>query len=507
TNSIDASLSLFAPANLKWSNNGNSGVWDTSSSANWVDLSSSSQTVFNPGDQVLFDDAINVPTNVTVNGSVAPSLITVDSSTNNFNLSSGAITGTGAFIKKGSSPLTITSAGNFTGPVTLSGGSVYAGNNCFASVSSIRITNNATLDMGGGTFNNNKPVTVSGAGVNGQGAIFNSYADYPQESLNVTLAGDAVFGASARWDLASGSHISGPHKLTIDWSAGSGYGEWNSPVIGADVAGITLTNGNLGAKGMDNSFQNPATILTVSTNCQLVFYSGGWNGSLHILGGGQAALLTAPSAFNGSSIVLETGAQWQSYYNTNDEPINSAITLNGIAHFVLGDHNMIYTNVISGPGGFVLDYWNHAVVFSSANTYGGPTIIGSSGNSPAVVLTGNGSISQSSLIFFGGNDPAVERLDASGRSDQTLTLAAGQTLAGIGALNGSLVVSPGATLSPSGTNVTLGITAGANATGTIIVSNSVSLNGTTMIKLNGSGVNDAVQAGGDINYGGTFSLV
>ncbi|HXI69986.1 MAG TPA: hypothetical protein VNN22_06465 [Verrucomicrobiae bacterium] len=35
----------------------------------------------------------------------------------------------------------------------------------------------------------------------------------------------------------------------------------------------------------------------------------------------------------------------------------------------------------------------------------------------------------------------------SGPSDQTLTLASGQTLAGVGAINGSLVILPGATLS------------------------------------------------------------
>jgi len=55
----------------------------------------------------------------------------------------------------------------------------------------------------------------------------------------------------------------------------------------------------------------------------------------------------------------------------------------------------------------------------------------------------------SSLIFFGGSDPTSTHLDATGRSDQTLTLASGQTLGGIGSVNGSLVVSSGATISPA----------------------------------------------------------
>ncbi|MEI9961027.1 MAG: hypothetical protein WDM76_07790 [Limisphaerales bacterium] len=186
------------------------------------------------------------------------------------------------------------------------------------------------------------------------------------------------------------------------------------------------------------------------------------------------------------------------------KPINSSIILNGVAHFALGDHNTIYTNLVSGPGGFVLDYWNHAVIFSAANTYSGPTIIN---NGPQVALTGNGSISNSALIFFGGNDPNSTHLDVSGRVDQTLTLASGQTLGGIGRVNGNLVVSSGATLAPAGTNTTIGITTGANPVGVIAAANNVTLSGTTILKLNGSGINDAVQAGSNITYGGTLNLV
>jgi hypothetical protein len=165
---------------------------------------------------------------------------------------------------------------------------------------------------------------------------------------------------------------------------------------------------------------------------------------------------------------------------------------------------MVFTNLISGVGGFVSDAYNHQFVFSASNTYAGPTIIGSG---PQVALTGIGSISHSSLIFFGGGDSTVVHVDVSGRTDKTLKLASGQTLAGIGTVNGSLVVSAGAILSPAGTNTTIGITSGTNATGTITATNAVTLNGTTVIKLNGSGVNDQVQAGAGITYGGSLNLV
>jgi hypothetical protein len=98
-------------------------------------------------------------------------------------------------------------------------------------------------------------------------------------------------------------------------------------------------------------------------------------------------------------------------------------------------------------------------------------------------------------------------MDVTTRSDQTLTLAGGQTLAGIGTINGNLVVSPGATISPAGTNTTIGITAGSNSVGTLAAQDDITLSGTTLIKLDGSGTNDVVEAQVEIFYGGTLSLV
>jgi len=348
--------------------------------------------------------------------------------------------------------------------------------------------------------------------------------------LNITMAGDTKFGGSARWDLASGAEISGAHNLTLDWSGGAGYSQWNTVTIGANVSSVLVTNGStLGFSYMDTSCQNPATLFSIGPNCQLVLYNGGFNGSfsvangaivtdynggvafngsiIHLFSGATLYLYGAGIAVNGSNFIFENNELLASYYSSGANTIGSAVTLNGVVHFVLGDHSMNYTNVVSGPGGFVLDYYNNDVVFSASNTYTGPTIIGSSGNTPEVALTGSGSISHSSLIFFGGTNPVVAHIDVSGRSDQTLTLASGQTLAGIGGINGSLVVSPGATISPAGTNTTIGITTGANSTGAIGVANSVTLNGTTVIKLNGSGVSDEVESAAGITYSGTLSLV
>ena len=194
-----------------------------------------------------------------------------------------------------------------------------------------------------------------------------------------------------------------------------------------------------------------------------------------------------------------------SFYNGSGsgQTMNGTYTLNGVIAMQISDSTITFTNVISGPGGFVWNIYNNEVVFTASNTYSGPTVIG---GGLTLGLSGNGSISQSSLIFFGGNNPANDSLDVSGRPDQTLTLASGQTLGGIGNVNGSLAISAGATLSPAGTNTLLGINSGANSTGVIAASGAIALNGTTIIKLNGSGTNDEVQAGAGITYGGTLNL-
>lgn len=512
TNSISASLTVLAANFLKWNSANTSGVWDTTNSANWLNLSNNTQTVFSNYDQVFFDDTVGVSNTVTISGTVSPSLITVNSSTNNFTFAQGTspqISGPGGLNKQGSSTLTILAPANFTGPVSISGGTVYAGDYSFQSASAITVTNNGTLDFGGSTYTSGQTVTISGTGNTNEGALFNSVYN-PGQLYNIVLAGDATIGCTPGniWGLNGGSTVSGNHKLTIKWGGSGDYTEWNGVKFATNLGDIELANGKLGIKNMGSNFGNPASTVTVDAGTELDFWtsdfgSNGYAKNYHIFGTYQ--VLTSFTNLS-SSYTLENGCQVTLAYASGNVPLTGTVTLNGVAHLLLGDANYVFPNAISGPGGFVWDAYNHQMILQSSNTYTGPTIIG--GGQQVLALVGSGSISHSSLIFFGGgvNNSTNTTIDVSGRSDQTLTLASGQPLAGIGGINGSLVVSAGATLSPAGTNTTIGITTGANPTGTIAASANITLNGTTVIKLNGSGTNDVVQAGGTIFYGGTLNL-
>jgi hypothetical protein len=252
---------------------------------------------------------------------------------------------------------------------------------------------------------------------------------------------------------------------------------------------------------MGTTFGNPAGNFLVDPGTELDFYAGdpGYAKNFHVFTNGLIQFPSSFTTFNGN-FTFENGGRLTAYSGSGaNRTFDGTVTLNGIAHIVLGDVNYVFTNVFSGTGGFVFDAYNNEMFLSASNTYSGPTVIG---GGLTLGLTNNGSISRSSLIWLGG-----ATIDVSGRTDNTLALTSGQILGGIGTISGTLVVPAGATISPAGTNITLGMVEGSSPTGTINANNNVTLNGTTALKLNGSGVNDEVQAGAGITYGGTLNLV
>ncbi len=126
------------------------------------------------------------------------------------------------------------------------------------------------------------------------------------------------------------------------------------------------------------------------------------------------------------------------------------------------------------------------LTLADANTYTGATTI----SNGTLAFGANGGISDSVTI----NIAAGAALDASGRSDRTLTLASGQTLKGSGSITGALSSSAGSTVAPGYTN----------AIGALAISGAVTLGGSTRIKLNGPGANDQLSSSTSLSYGGSL---
>jgi autotransporter-associated beta strand protein len=146
----------------------------------------------------------------------------------------------------------------------------------------------------------------------------------------------------------------------------------------------------------------------------------------------------------------------------------------------------------SGPGqitgtGSLLKSGSGTLFIGTSNSYSGSTLL----NAGRLALTNAGSISGSTNLIL----TAVAVLDVSARADGTLTLIGGQVLQGNGAVNGSLVVGSGATVSPG------------PGIGALTITNVVTLHGVSGIELDKAhGTNDAIRGAQLVNYGGILAL-
>lgn len=128
---VGSTLFLNITANtagpIAW--NTGDGVWDTSTS-NWLDVTASPTTYFDPLDLVLFGDATGVTGNpvVTINTGLSPVGMTMNTSRSYTFSGSGGIDGTGslALDPANTGTLTIETANSFSGDISIGGGTLEA---------------------------------------------------------------------------------------------------------------------------------------------------------------------------------------------------------------------------------------------------------------------------------------------------------------------------------------------------------------------------------------------
>ncbi|HEY3861590.1 MAG TPA: hypothetical protein VGO59_06840 [Verrucomicrobiae bacterium] len=177
---------------LVWNNGSGNGQWDVQTSFNWSNLTSRVEDQFFTADAVVFDDSITHaanPTTSVVIGSgqvVIPSIVTNNSTTNYTISGSGKISGGASIVKSGPSTLNIGTENDFTGNLAIGAGAVQLNGQLLLSgptpaggpAGTLFVSNGTSLiiNLQGGYPNgdsgfNTKPLVLSGAGVNGQGAV------------------------------------------------------------------------------------------------------------------------------------------------------------------------------------------------------------------------------------------------------------------------------------------------------------------------------------------------
>ena len=256
---------------------------------------------------------------------------------------SNVISGTGSLTQNGPSNgvLTLAAANTYTGPTTISAGTMDVTNYSALGdpAGNVTIASGATLDLGGLITTspngfNGKQFLIAGAGVGGNGAIYNSGANQTTAFQNIKLNGNATIGGlsssvatpTGRIDMRPSAAVATPtldlNGFTLTKSGNSQFSLAATNVTAGDIVvaastgqpvrnmlSLEMTTSLPAVNKPDNS---PSTVtMNDNTNLQLNQLTGNtitrpfvFNGDV-LVSNGNAALSTfgAPIQLNAGSIL------------------------------------------------------------------------------------------------------------------------------------------------------------------------------------------------------------
>jgi autotransporter-associated beta strand protein len=445
-----------AATGLLWVGGLNANAWDLKATSNWNN--SGSSDLFYNLDSVVFDDTGSASPSVALTGTLVPGSILVSNSANAYTFAgSGGIAGVTGITKEGNGSLTIAGTGvnTFSGPITISGGTlaynrsddltvanvisgsagttlaqqgtniltlagvsgsfdgavvVSSGTLKAGSATALGSTIGATTVASGATLDVNhfymglEPVTVSGWGVNSNGAVINSGASAFPALTRVTLAGDTAFGGpgaqalggtpQGRWDIrltASGATDPAQSSLSTSGNAynlfkvGTNYIGIVNVTVDPMLANVDVQGGTLSLQYNTTSIGNPTNTLTVRASADLDFFN-------------STNLFNKIFVINGDGV--NTNLSTSSGANTMIGPVtvNGNCTVNNSASTTL-----TLAGGVTGTGAVTKTGAGTLIVTSPTNSWSGGTTITlgtlqtgdgvSNGSLPPVAITDNGVLS------------------------------------------------------------------------------------------------------------------
>ena len=381
----------------------------------------------------------------------------------------GDITGAGTLIKDGAGTLII--SGNnvaLSSVVQINGGTVKAASTAAPLGSTgVAVTNSATLDIAGRNLGG-LPVTVSGPGVGGNGAVVSTGAPLLTGTAGIgigslTLAGNTTVGSSGPWDtdpvknlgvwgINGGALSTGNNPFSLT-KVGSGQVGLSDASVDSELGHIDVQQGLLALQGGTSSLGNTSSNIFVRAGATVSFYNTGtfWDKKFVLFGNGANPNLFN---YNGANTIIG------SVQLVGNCVIGAAPSARG------APVSLALNGPIVGTGSLIKAGQQDTLILGGTNTYSGTTTL----NSGRLIIDGQN---------LGGG---------------LLTNTLSTTLAGLGSHSGPVVVN--GTLSPGDDSTP----SAAFGTGPL------TLNSSTLVCDIGGTTNDSIQINGNLALSGTIGI-
>jgi autotransporter-associated beta strand protein len=422
------------------------------------------------------------------------------------------ISGNGNVSQIGNSILTLNGANSgFAGTISVTNGTLAVGAIAAlgATTNIITVSKGGSLDDNGQNLSTLANVVVSGGGANGQGAIVNNGAAQTTAFGHITLAGNATFGGSNRWDLrlTGGSLLTGgqPYSITK---------------VGTNQ--VTIVEGGI---NIDQALSN-IVIQSGDMGFQVLGFNGlGTNGSIVVFSNATVEVDFVANITNtGKPFILLDGSTFACTSGANS--VNDPIVLStnasggpGNITFAGTGGSMIWSNTVSGPGNLIKS-GSDTLTLNANNTYTGTTTIGtgtlalgtngSIATTPSITIASNATFNVAAVTGFTlGGSQTLGNSTSTGIINGSIGTGSGALALTYSSGTPSLLVTNGTLTLSSGTRVTVDNTGAQLAPGTYALINSAagaSIAGTAPASVTVSGNGAAGNASLSINAG-TLNLV
>ena len=542
------------------------GDWNIST-GNWLYLGT--PTAYAQNDFVTFDDTASGTSTVNLTSGLTPATITVSNTTKNYTFNgAGSLDGAASLVKVGSGQLTLANTGTntFTNGVTILGGKLLLAGSAdrlpTGAIITLADVPDAMLDLNnlnqtirsiyGGGYNGGNlslgSATLTDSGSGSYGGVISGTGQLIKTNLPGSAGGTLTLTNANTY--SGGTMIGGYTNnttLVVANQTGSGTGSSFVRVLtngslyfgnggpgGSVAAGVITNDGTVRLNRSDDfTFTNiivgAGSLQTANANTVTITGTNGYAGGTSITSGNLR--ISNPGALSTGPIIIGNAAPGALQLTSGITVTNALIVASkpGTSGTAPNVENISDSNTLTGPisltqngasgwlfyatagylrisgamtplnasqtsqtttrtlwlRGDAIGEWSSRIIdpvggttnltlrkdglgtwiLSGANTYTAPTVVSNG------TLLVNGSLAPSSVVTVWGG-----------------------TLGGTGQINGPVTVNPEGTLSP-GTSI-----------GTLTISNSLTLNGTTVVDVAHTGC-DKVAGIGSLTLGGTLKVV